>query len=168
MESRSEIFLSIFFAQPENSWCPWWYQNPDIWLLIRPGGKYGDSWDSPRITFHMKSQVSVVMWFVPRPPVRESQVRIPSQHGNLVKFILVWAFFNPSVILTQPYPAFLLSASRPFNRWPSVWFGSLSPLTAKWQVTSAAEPNLRVTSTHLGWVSNDGNPSHPPTSSLLS
>ena len=47
--------------------------------------------------------------------------------------------------------------------WPSVWFGSLSPLTAKWQATSAAEPNLRVTSTQLGWVSNDGNPSHTPT-----
>ena len=120
-----------------------------------------------QIGFRLK-QVSVVMWFAPRPPVRESWVRIPLQHGNLVKFILVWVFFNPSGILTQPYPAFLLSASRPFNRWPSVWFGSLSPLTAKWQATSAAEPNLRVTSTQLGWVSNDGNPSHPPSSSLLS
>ena len=97
-----------------------------------------------------QKQVSVVMWFAPWPPVRESRVRIPLQHGNLVKFILVWVFFNPSGILTQPYPAFPLSASRPFNRWPSVWFGSLSPLMAKWQATSAAEPNLRVTSTQLG------------------
>ena len=80
-----------------------------------------------------KKQVSLVMWFVPRPPVRDSRVRIPSQHGNLVKFILVWVCFNPSGILTQPYPAFLLSASRPFNWWPSVQFGSLSPLTAKCQ-----------------------------------
>ena len=79
----------------------------------------------------LEEQVSVVMWFAPRPPVRVSRVRIPSQHGNLVKFILVWVFFNPSGILTQPYPAFLLNASRPFNRWPSVQFGSLSPLTAK-------------------------------------
>ena len=83
-------------------------------------------------------QVSVVMWLAPWLPIRESRVRIPSQHGNLVKFILV------------SMEAFLLSASRPFNRWPSVWFGSLSPLTAKWQATSAAEPNLRVTSTQLG------------------
>ena len=47
-------------------------------------------------------QVSVVMWLAPRPSVRETRVKIPSQHGNLVKFILVWVFFNPSGILTQP------------------------------------------------------------------
>ena len=44
------------------------------------------------------------MWFAPWPPVRESWVRIPLQHGNLVKFILVWVFFNHSGILTQPLP----------------------------------------------------------------
>ena len=37
-------------------------------------------------------QVSVVMWLVPRPSVRETRVQIPEQHGNLVKFILVWVF----------------------------------------------------------------------------
>ena len=47
-------------------------------------------------------QVSVVMWLAPRPSVRETRVQIPEQHGNLVKFILVWVFFNPSGILTQP------------------------------------------------------------------
>ena len=47
-------------------------------------------------------QVSVVMWLAPRPSVRETRVQIPSQHGNLVKLILVWVFFNPSGILTQP------------------------------------------------------------------
>ena len=47
-------------------------------------------------------QVSVVMWLSPRPSVRETRVQIPQQHGNLVKFILVWVFFNPSGILTQP------------------------------------------------------------------
>ena len=47
-------------------------------------------------------QVSVVMWLAPWPPVRETRVEIPEQHGNLVKFILVWVFFNPSGILTQP------------------------------------------------------------------
>ena len=47
-------------------------------------------------------QVSVVMWLAPWPPVRETRVQIPEQHGNLVKFILVWVFFNPSGILTQP------------------------------------------------------------------
>ena len=47
-------------------------------------------------------QVSVVMWLGPWPPVRETRVQIPEQHGNLVKFILVWVFFNPSGILTQP------------------------------------------------------------------
>ena len=47
-------------------------------------------------------QVSVVMWLAPRPSVRETRVQIPEQHGNLVKFILVWVFFNPSVILTTP------------------------------------------------------------------
>ena len=44
------------------------------------------------------------MWLAPRPSVRETRVQIPSQHGNLVKFILVWVFFNPSGILTQPLP----------------------------------------------------------------
>ena len=34
--------------------------------------------------------------------VSETRVQIPEQHGNLVKFILVWVFFNPSGILTQP------------------------------------------------------------------
>ena len=43
------------------------------------------------------------MWLAPRPSVRESRVQIPSQHGNLVKFILVWVFFNPSGILTQTF-----------------------------------------------------------------
>ena len=99
-----------------------------------------------------------------RSKPRWSRGSVPSSHArgqrfkprsrqylfHSTKFVLVWACFNPSGILTQPYPAFLLSASRPFNRWPSVWFGSLSPLTAKWQATSAAEPNLRVTSTQLG------------------
>ena len=47
-------------------------------------------------------QVSVVMWLAPWPTVRETRVQIPEQHGNLVKFILVWVFFNPSGILTQP------------------------------------------------------------------
>ena len=47
-------------------------------------------------------QVSVVMWLAPWPPVRETRVQIQEQHGNLVKFILVWVFFNPSGILTQP------------------------------------------------------------------
>merc|ERR1711940_499423 len=56
-----------------------------------------------RISF-LTQQVSVVMWLAPRPSVRESRVQIPSQHGNLVKFILVWVFFNPSGILTQPLP----------------------------------------------------------------
>ena len=49
-----------------------------------------------------QKQVSVVMWLAPRPSVRETRVQIPEQHGNLVKFILVWVFFNPSGILTQP------------------------------------------------------------------
>ena len=47
-------------------------------------------------------EVSVVMWLAPWSPVRETRVQIPEQHGNLVKFILVWVFFNPSGILTQP------------------------------------------------------------------
>ena len=47
------------------------------------------------VHFFKIKQVSVVMWFTPRPPVRESRVRIPSQHGNLVKFILVWVFLQP-------------------------------------------------------------------------
>ena len=40
---------------------------------------------------------------------------------------------TPVESLPNLNPAFLLSASRPFNFWPSVWFGSLSPFTAKWQ-----------------------------------
>ena len=56
----------------------------------------------------MEPLCSVVMWLAPRPSVRESRVQIPSQHGNLVKFILVWVFFNPSGILTQPSPRLLL------------------------------------------------------------
>ena len=55
------------------------------------------------IVFKDRKQVSVVMWLAPRPSVRESRVQIPSQHGNLVKFILVWVFFNPSGILTQTF-----------------------------------------------------------------
>ena len=38
---------------------------------------------------------------------------------------------------------------------PPYGLGSVSPLTAKWQATSPAESNLRVTSTQLGWVFND-------------
>ena len=36
-------------------------------------------------------------------------------------------FFTPTPAESLPNlnPAFLLSASRPFNRWPSVWFGSM-------------------------------------------
>ena len=37
-------------------------------------------------------------------------------------------FFTPTTqveSLPNLNPAFLLSASRPFNRWPSVWFGSM-------------------------------------------
>ena len=56
----------------------------------------------PIITLKLNMQVSVVMWLAPWPPVRETRVQIPEQHGNLVKFILVWVFFNPSGILTQP------------------------------------------------------------------
>ena len=52
--------------------------------------------------YYARKQVSVVMWLAPWPPVRETRVQIPEQHGNLVKFILVWVFFNPSGILTQP------------------------------------------------------------------
>ena len=37
-------------------------------------------------------EVSVVIWFAPRPPVRESRVRIQSPHRNLTKFILIWVF----------------------------------------------------------------------------
>ena len=55
-----------------------------------------------KISAQGHEQVSVVMWLAPWPPVRETQVQIPEQHGNLVKFILVWVFFNPSGILTQP------------------------------------------------------------------
>ena len=61
-----------------------------------------------------------------------SQILMPDDGGSnpkadsinfkLTEFVLVWACFNPSGILN---PAFLLSASRLFNRWPSVWFGSL-------------------------------------------
>ena len=58
---------------------------------------------------------------------------------------LVWACLNQSGILTQPSPHLPAECVM-----PSVWFSSLSPLTAKWQATSAAEPNLRVTSTQLG------------------
>ena len=32
---------------------------------------------------------------------------------------------TPAESLPNLNPAFLLSASRPFNRWPSVWFGSM-------------------------------------------
>ena len=36
-------------------------------------------------------------------------------------------FFTPTPAESLPNlnPAFLLSASRPFNWWPSVWFGSM-------------------------------------------
>ena len=38
--------------------------------------------------------MSVVIWFAPWPPVRESRVRIRLPHRNLTKFILVWLFFK--------------------------------------------------------------------------
>ena len=126
VSSHAPFFFFLFLAR-----C-WGVQ------VCVPGAGDGVSW------------VRLPCQLAPRPSVRETRVQIPSQHGNLVKFILVWVFFNPAESLPNLYPAFLLSASRPFNRWPSVWFGSLSPLTAKWQATSAAEPNLRVTSTQLG------------------
>ena len=46
-------------------------------------------------------------------------------------------------------PAFLLSASRPFNWWPSVWLGSMLCGTA-------------CDSTDSREISNDGNPSYLP------
>ena len=56
---------------------------------------------------------------------------------------------TPAESLPNLNPAFLLSASRPFNRWPSVWFGSMLCGTA-------------CDSTDSREISNDGNPSHPP------
>ena len=56
---------------------------------------------------------------------------------------------TPAESLPNLNPAFLLSASRPFNRWPSVWFGSMLCGTA-------------CDSTDSREISNDGNPSHLP------
>ena len=68
-------------------------------------------------------------------------------------FKLLWPrrFFTPTPVESLPNlnPAFLLSASRPFNRWPSVWFGSMLCGTA-------------CDSTDSREISNDGNPLHPP------
>ena len=69
----------------------------------------------------------------------EFQVLMPENSGS-----------NPEAsnfyLFDKVYPG----ASRLFNLWSSVWFGSQSPLMAKWQATSAEEPNLRLTSTQLG------------------
>ena len=90
-----------------------------------------------------------------------SRGSVPSSHarGQRFKprrrqyFKLLWPrrFFTPTPAESLPNlnPAFLLSASRPFNRWPSVWFGSMLCGTA-------------CDSTDSREISNDGNPSHPP------
>ena len=76
-----------------------------IMTTISKDGNATEHYEKSVVAEHISTrgeQVSVVMWLAPWPPVRETRVQIPEQHGNLVKFILVWAFFNPSGILTQP------------------------------------------------------------------
>ena len=73
-----------------------------------------------------------VAFQVVMPEDKGSNPEAGSIYFTLTEFVLLWACFNP-----HPYPNLtlpsLLSASRLFNRWPSVWFGSLLPLTAKQQ-----------------------------------
>ena len=78
---------------------------------------------------------------------------VPSSHARR-QWFQAGNIFTPTSAESLPNfnPAFLLSASHLLNWWPSVWFSSLSPLTAKWQATSAAEPNLRVRSTQFPMV----------------
>ena len=67
----------------------------DYWLLRIHNGlisilKEHVNFDAPSFSRGM----SVVIWFAPWPPVRESRVRIRLPHRNLTKFILVWLFFK--------------------------------------------------------------------------
>ena len=77
---------------------------------------------------------------VPSSHARGQRFEPPSRQFlfQLTEFVLVWACFNPSGIL---------STSLPLNRWPAVWFGSM-----------LCGISMRLPG--LGGDSNDGNPSH--------
>jgi hypothetical protein len=85
------------------------------------------------------------------------QVPMPGNSGSspdassISKLLWPRRFFTPTPAESLPNlnPAYLLSASRPFNLWPSVWFGSMLCGTA-------------CDSTDSREISNDGNPSHLP------
>ena len=91
-----------------------------------------------------------------------SRGSVPSSHARGQRFepqrrqyfqTTAWPrrFFTPTPAESYLFlnPAFWLSSSRPFNRWPSVWFGSMLCGISMWLHG------------HEG-ASNDGNPSHPP------
>jgi hypothetical protein len=50
-----------------------------------------------------------------------------SLHVSYKITTLSWFGYSSTPVESLPNlnPAFLLSTSRPFNRWPSVWFGSM-------------------------------------------
>ena len=88
---------------------------------------------------------------VPSSHARRQRFKPWSRQYLLIRRSLSWFGLasTPAESLPNLNPAFLLSASRPFNRWPSVWFGSMLCGTA-------------CDSTDSREISNDGNPSHPP------
>ena len=64
---------------------------------------------------------------IPSSHARGQRFKPQSWQNLFIQRSLSWFGLasTPAELLPTPYPAFLLSASRPFNWWPSVWFGSM-------------------------------------------
>ena len=78
-----------------------------------------------KITFQVQNRSSWSRGSVPSSHARGQ--RFKPRRRQYFKLLWPRRFFTPTPAESLPNlnPAFLLSASRPFNRWPSVWFGSL-------------------------------------------
>ena len=85
---------------------------------------------------------------VPSSHARGQRFKLWSRQYLFIRRSLSWFGLASTPVESLPNlnPAFLLSTSRPFNRWPSVWFGSMLCGSA-YDSTDSRE------------ISNDGNPS---------
>jgi hypothetical protein len=103
-----------------------------------------------QILLYKKSKPRWSRGSVPSSHARGQRFKPRSRQYLFIQRSLSWFWLASTPVESLPIlnPAFLLSASRPFNRWPSLWFGSMLCGSA-------------CNSTDSREISNDGNPSNP-------
>ena len=108
----------------------WGVKAKHCWALSTNFWKQKVCWHHPAMFCPITSSESKPRWSrgsVPSSHARGQRFKPWSRQYLFIRRSLSWFGLASTPVESLPNlnPAFLLSTSRPFNRWPSVWFGSM-------------------------------------------